>query len=127
MAEIRREVARPDENPIHALHRGDGLDFAESRTRLYLDQHAGALVGRAMIVGDPAVAIRPRRHRHAPDAARRIAGGRDRAPRLFAVLHERNQKRPRTHVQNALDQHGVVPGTPHHRLRGPVRHSLQLG
>src|SRR5579864_5033404 len=101
VSKIRGKVARPNENPINALDRGNGLDFTESSARLNLDQHASALVSEAMIIGDLAVEIRPRSDGHTPHPAWGIASCRDRSSGLFGILHERNKKRPCPHVQDA--------------------------
>ena len=37
VAEIRGKVARPDEDPIDALDRGDIFDFTKGLARLHLD------------------------------------------------------------------------------------------
>jgi hypothetical protein len=47
--------------------------------------------------------------------------------RLFRILHERDEKRSRPHVQNAFDRYRIVPGATHDRLNRAPRHRLQLG
>src|SRR5712691_8410148 len=63
----RRQVRRPDEDAVDALHGRDRLELIEGLLRLHLGKHADLLVGVLEVVGDLAEAARPVAHRHAAD------------------------------------------------------------
>src|SRR5712692_10866905 len=126
MAHIGGEVGRADEDAVDALGRGDGGEVGNGLARLALHEDADLLRRALGVIGDAAVAVGPRRAGKAADALRRIARRRDGAPRFFGRLHEGKEQRARADVEQALDDHRLVPGHAHHRLGGAALGGAQM-
>ncbi len=112
MPHRRRQIGRPDEHRIHPVHCGDLGDAGNRVMGFHLDDQAQFLFRADMIVRNQSVDIGPRHARNAADAARRIAHGRHRRPRLERGLNVRDHQGLRPQIQQPLDQDRVVAGGP---------------
>src|SRR5689334_19735589 len=126
MAHRGMQVRRTDEHAVNAIYGTYRLDVTKCRLGFYLHQHADLFVRALRIVLDPAEARRARRARDAAHAGRWVTGVRNRALRLRGRRNIRHQKRLGADVEHALHRHHVVPGNPHHRVRGIWSRGLQL-
>ena len=126
VAQVRGEVARTDENSIYSFDGRNGFNLTHSGTRLHLHQYTNILVGLAVVIGNPAVAVGARSHRDTPVAERRVPGSRHGHFRFSCILNEWNQNGSGADIEDSLDQCRIVPDAPDHGLRGPPGHGLQL-
>ena len=125
MAHRRREIGGPDEQRIDAGNRGDRRQVLHRGRGLDLHDHADLGGSRFLVIRDVAPAAAAMHGGDAADAVGRITRVRDRALRLLGVLHERDEQRLRAGIEQALDQHHVVPRRPHDRGRRRPRHRAQ--
>ena len=116
MPHRRAEVGRSDEDAVHTVDRGD-LGNSVDRTQCFsLHQQADLPVGLLQIGGSAAIAAGAAAGGDAANAGRRIAAGRNRAARLFSILHKRNEQGLRADIEQALDQYRIVPRRAHDDL-----------
>ncbi len=126
MAEVRGEVARTDEQAVHAFHGGDGLEVLQGQPGFDLNQHAEFLVDALVVISDSPVIIRPCRSDEATPALRWISGGGDGGARFFGRLHVRHEQVLHADVEQSLEEDQVIPGWPHDGGGGAAGHRLQI-
>ncbi len=128
VAHISAEIRRADKHAIHPFDIEDLRQIFQRFAGLNLHEYAHGVIGPVDIIRD-AIPARGagQRATDAADAGWRIAGGSDRQPRLFGILHHRHQQGLRADIQQLFDLHRIVPRRTHHRLAGVGRNGLQLG
>ena len=126
IAERGRKIARPDKHPVDALDPRNSFEVLKSALRLHLQQQANLSVGRRVIAFDPAVARGARLRGEAAKALRGIAGRLNRTFRFLLRFDIGNEKLLGADVEQALDDHLIVPRRSDDRMGRSAAHRLKL-
>ena len=126
MPERGRKITRSDKHAIDAFDLRDPFQVLKPALRLHLQQKTNLLVRRLVIACDPAISGSSRLRREATKAFRRIAGRHDSAPRLLLGFNIGDQQRLRANVEQAFDDHLIVPGWTNNRVRFSAAGRLKL-
>ena len=130
LAEIAKrggKIARADEHAIDALNARNAFEVLEPALRLHLQQKTDLGVAASAYP-----LIRPKREArvcaaNAAEALRRVANGHDRATGFLLRFHIGDQQRLGADVEQALDDHRVVPGRADHGMRRSAAGRQKLG
>ena len=116
MAEVGRQIVRPDEHAVDAIDLADFIEVVERDPGFSLHQHANFTIRLFEVVLDPAVLRCTRAARHAAHTFGWETGGGDRCCRFFGILHIGQQQRLGAGIEIPFDQHQIVPGRAHYCL-----------
>src|SRR6185437_13097042 len=127
MSIVSGEIRRPDEHGINTLHRADRIDVLDRLGTLDLHADHDIVVADLMVVLHCPVTVAAHRHRHTAHAGRRVARRSHSPARLLGAFHTGDKEVVETGVEQALDDHSVVPLRTHEGRTAAVleRHQLQ--
>src|SRR5258708_24010979 len=120
------EIGGTDEQPVDPIDRGDRLDLAERLLRLDLDENAELALDALGIILHPSIAVGARGSGDTANTLGRIACRRNGAARLVSGLHKGKEQTAGAVVEQALDQHRLVPRHPNHRLSAAAHPGAQM-
>ncbi|MCY1365598.1 hypothetical protein D9M69_524520 [compost metagenome] len=113
IAQAGGQVRRPDEDPVHAIHRDNRVQVFQGLAGLGLHQEAQLILAAAHIVVYPAITCGAHAATDASHAARRIAHAGHGALGFGGILYVGQQQGLCADVQVLLDLDLVVPRGAH--------------
>ena len=114
MAQRCRQIARANEQAVHALDCRYRLDVLDCGTSFNLHEHTKLVMDPFEIILHSSVAVCAVRDSHAPNARRRVSSSRDGSASLGGILHVRNEQVLRADVEQPLYEDGIIPSWSHY-------------